>query len=153
MNGRLDTIIQRNPLRGAYDVYFLLTTWLEGKASRAVATKIDFTTINDEEGAHRERLEPAFFLRTEELQILMDEIWRVGIRPTEGTGSAGSLAATQAHLKDMQQIAMRSVEVHLSTASKEMSQQQLEQITNIIKARLNEWATEQTRMGGHLHKP
>jgi hypothetical protein len=36
----------------------------------------------------------------------MDELWRVGLRPTEGTGSAGSLAATERHLKDMQRIAL-----------------------------------------------
>lgn len=39
------------------------------------------------------------------MQQLMDELWRVGIRPTEGTGSAGSLAATERHLSDMQNIA------------------------------------------------
>jgi hypothetical protein len=37
-------------------------------------------------------------------QMLIDELWRCGLRPTEGTGSAGALAATQAHLKDMQQL-------------------------------------------------
>ena len=35
----------------------------------------------------------------------MDELWRCGLRPSEGTGSAGSLAATERHLKDMQAIA------------------------------------------------
>ena len=37
-------------------------------------------------------------------QILMDDLWSCGIRPTEGTGSAGSLNATQEHLKDMKTI-------------------------------------------------
>lgn len=37
-------------------------------------------------------------------QQLMDELWRCGTRPTEGAGSAGSLAATERHLKDMQSI-------------------------------------------------
>lgn len=36
----------------------------------------------------------------------MDELWTCGLRPSEGTGSAGSLAATERHLKDMQVIAM-----------------------------------------------
>lgn len=31
-------------------------------------------------------------------QELMDELWAVGLRPSEGTGSAGALAATQKHL-------------------------------------------------------
>ena len=39
-------------------------------------------------------------------QQFMDELWQCGLRPTEGTGSAGSLAATERHLKDMQAIAL-----------------------------------------------
>lgn len=50
--------------------------------------------------------DPTFSLRPDEAQAMMDELWRVGLRPSEGTGSAGSLAATERHLKDMQAIAM-----------------------------------------------
>jgi hypothetical protein len=56
-----------------------------------------------EEGAYIG--EPALSLSVTESQQLMDELWRCGVRPTEGTGSAGSLAATERHLKDMQLIA------------------------------------------------
>lgn len=42
-------------------------------------------------------------------QNLMDELWRSGIRPTEGSGSAGSLAATERHLDDMRAIAFKGV--------------------------------------------
>lgn len=38
-------------------------------------------------------------------QILMDSLWSAGLRPTEGTGSAGSLKATERHLEDMRKIA------------------------------------------------
>jgi hypothetical protein len=34
-------------------------------------------------------------------QLLMDRLWECGLRPTEGSGSAGSLSATQKHLEDM----------------------------------------------------
>lgn len=37
----------------------------------------------------------------EDAQRLMDELWGVGLRPSEGSGSAGSLAATERHLADM----------------------------------------------------
>lgn len=37
-------------------------------------------------------------------QRLMDELWHVGLRPSEGSGSAGSLAATERHLADMRAI-------------------------------------------------
>ena len=50
--------------------------------------------------------EPTMRLRNEEAQMLIDELWRCGLRPSEGSGSAGSLAATERHLKDMQFIAM-----------------------------------------------
>ena len=49
---------------------------------------------------------PCFTLETSEAQRLMDELWNCGLRPSEGTGSAGSLAATERHLRDMQAIAM-----------------------------------------------
>lgn len=50
---------------------------------------------------------PWVSLTPHDAQTLMDELWRCGLRPTEGTGSAGSLAATERHLKDMQAIAFQ----------------------------------------------
>lgn len=50
--------------------------------------------------------EPTMRLSNQEAQALVDELWRCGLRPSEGAGSAGSLAATERHLKDMQTIAM-----------------------------------------------
>lgn len=52
-------------------------------------------------------IEPTMALTMDAAQQLMDELWTCGIRPTEGTGSAGSLAATQRHLDDMRTIANR----------------------------------------------
>jgi hypothetical protein len=54
---------------------------------------------------------PLITLRIQQAQQLMDELWQCGLRPTEGTGSAGSLAATQAHLKDMRAIAMNLLDM------------------------------------------
>lgn len=50
-------------------------------------------------------MEPMLRLDNDEAQSLMDELWRCGLRPSEGSGSAGALAATQRHLADMQKIA------------------------------------------------
>ena len=47
---------------------------------------------------------PTMQLDMTEAQRLMDELWNCGLRPSEGTGSAGSLEATQAHLQDMRQL-------------------------------------------------
>lgn len=56
--------------------------------------------------------EPTMRLQNQEAQQLMDELWRCGLRPSEGTGSAGSLAATEKHLVDMQKIAMGLLKAH-----------------------------------------
>lgn len=42
-------------------------------------------------------------------QKLMDELWICGLRPSEGTGSAGSLAATERHLEDMRKLAFHKI--------------------------------------------
>ena len=49
---------------------------------------------------------PPVAMRLEHLeaQNLMDRLWKAGLRPTEGSGSAGALAATERHLKDMQKL-------------------------------------------------
>jgi len=47
---------------------------------------------------------PTVRIDIDEAQTLMDDLWHAGIRPTEGTGSAGSLRATEKHLADMRSI-------------------------------------------------
>jgi hypothetical protein len=37
-------------------------------------------------------------------QGLMDELWHCGFRPSEGSGSAGALAAVEAHRDDMRKL-------------------------------------------------
>lgn len=49
--------------------------------------------------------EPTCTINRTEAQVLMDDLWACGIRPTEGAGSAGSLKATERHLEDMRRIA------------------------------------------------
>lgn len=50
--------------------------------------------------------EPCARLRIDDAQQFMDELWRAGIRPAEGAGSAGAMTAAQAHLADMRTIAL-----------------------------------------------
>lgn len=61
------------------------------------------------ETARNEVPEPTLSISDNEAQQMIDELWRAGFRPTEGTGSAGALAATQAHLTDMRKIATDSL--------------------------------------------
>jgi hypothetical protein len=43
----------------------------------------------------------------------MDDLWEAGIRPTEGTGSAGALKATQDHLTDMRKIVFSQLKMYV----------------------------------------
>jgi hypothetical protein len=53
---------------------------------------------------------PTTSITKAEAQELMDNLWQVGIRPSEGTGSAGQLAATQRHLEDMRRLVFKDKE-------------------------------------------
>ena len=55
--------------------------------------------------------EPFARLEIQAAQQLMDELWQCGLRPSEGTGSAGSLKATQDHLSDMQKTVYKSLKI------------------------------------------
>ena len=52
---------------------------------------------------------PALTLRPQEAQTLIDELWNAGLRPSEGAGSAGAMAAVQAHLQDMRRLVFKDV--------------------------------------------
>lgn len=53
-------------------------------------------------------------------QKLIDDLWDAGLRPSEGSGSAGCLAATQKHLKDMRAIAFnRLMKINVSDLGNE----------------------------------
>ncbi len=83
----------------------------EHSGQRHVADPLTFRAVPD----HGFIAEPTFRMDRTQAQQLMDELWNCGLRPSEGSGSAGSLAATERHLKDMQTIAMRFVERELVT--------------------------------------
>lgn len=85
-------------------IEILLTAIRDGK--RSIATDVVFTEV--EEGIIKE---PSFRLEVEDAQVLMDDLWKSGLRPTEGSGSAGQLAATQKHLEDFRNIVQNLLEV------------------------------------------
>lgn len=55
-------------------------------------------------------IEPSFRINSTDAQVLIDSLWDCGLRPTEGTGSAGALKATQEHLSDMQKLVWKLIE-------------------------------------------
>lgn len=52
--------------------------------------------------------EPALRFDRDSAQELVDSLWQCGIRPTEGSGSAGSLMATERHLEDMRSLVFKT---------------------------------------------
>lgn len=76
---------------------------------RWVASPLCMTQITPEmEGSI---MYPAMVLTKEAAQNLMDELWNSGVRPSNGAGSVGELAATQAHLKDMREMVAAFMEL------------------------------------------
>ena len=53
-------------------------------------------------------IDPFFCVEYGELQGLMDEMWRAGIRPNNGEGSIGQLGATERHLEDMRKLVFKT---------------------------------------------
>ena len=58
-----------------------------------------------------EYIAPAIRLSRKSAQLLIDDLWSSGYRPTEGTGSAGALRATEKHLEDMRTLVFKYVNI------------------------------------------
>jgi hypothetical protein len=52
---------------------------------------------------------PQLKLEQDAAQVLIDSLWDAGLRPTKGSGSAGSFEAQGKHLEDMRKLVFRSV--------------------------------------------
>jgi len=81
-----------------YDLY-IASKFPNGSRNIFVLRETGFEQV--EEG---QLSQPTMFLDATKAQSLMDGLWDCGIRPSEGTGSAGAMAATQKHLDDMRRL-------------------------------------------------
>ncbi len=89
---------RRSPLLNAVEVW--------AQDGDAVFEQVILTTKH--EGEMRD---PFMAITMESAQKLMDELWHCGIRPTEGAGSAGAMAAVQRHLEDMRTLVFEEPKV------------------------------------------
>lgn len=94
--------VERRPWSDSVDLALMYIDF-DGKRSVAQVSKVEIKQ-------DFEHIAPTLSMQVETAQALMDELWRCGLRPTEGTGSAGSLAATERHLADMRAIAFDLME-------------------------------------------
>lgn len=53
---------------------------------------------------------PLLKLNHDSIQMMMDELWAAGVRPSKGVSSEGQIEAIAAHLDDMRKIAFLAVE-------------------------------------------
>lgn len=58
--------------------------------------------------AEGDMINPVCSFSMAEAQELIDSLWDCGLRPSEGSGSAGQLAATQKHLEDMRTLVFKT---------------------------------------------
>jgi hypothetical protein len=99
------------------EVRAILAPWSRGvefliKSGNSVGIAVTMKTI-----VEGEAVKPTFELKMNEAQTLMDDLWNCGLRPTEGSGSAGALRATQEHLKDMRKLVFAKLNlIHMDEA-------------------------------------
>ncbi len=98
----LSFTISNAPWDFDYGIYLrLVTSGIDGERSVGYGQPIQVETRKASDESLFENPQPILRCRKEELQQLMDELWRAGLRPSEGSGSAGAMLATQRHLEDM----------------------------------------------------
>lgn len=109
-NRRLKVFIDRDRMWG--DTFAVrIGTQINESTGLAVAEPVKFRSISEHEASCE--TQPCLTFHKDDAQAFMDELWHAGFRPTEGSGSSGSLAATQAHLKDMRAIVGKKLDVEL----------------------------------------
>jgi hypothetical protein len=93
----------------------LIPFWRNSQGQLTVATKIEFTSFPV--GELPEPTEEASITLNEVgAQALIDSLWDAGIRPTKGSGSAGSFEAQGKHLEDMRALVFhKEVKVQATT--------------------------------------
>ena len=66
-------------------------------------------TVQWETLSENELMRPTLTMRMEQAQILMDDLWHAGVRPTEGAGSAGAMRAAEHHIADLRRVAFKAL--------------------------------------------
>ncbi|HTI72907.1 MAG TPA: hypothetical protein VMF06_23240 [Candidatus Limnocylindria bacterium] len=80
-----------------------------GSKERSIGLPVTFVPLDEGMAAYHQP--PTVTIDSTAAQSLMDGLWECGFRPAQGSGSAGSLAATQNHLADMRAIVFSKLEI------------------------------------------
>lgn len=57
--------------------------------------------------ADNAEMKPTLAIRMDQAQVLMDDLWNAGVRPTDGAGSAGAMRAAERHIQDLRAVAFK----------------------------------------------
>jgi len=61
---------------------------------------------------------PSFTMTMRAAQVLMDDLWASGVRPTEKRQDGEALAAVREHLADMQRLVFTKIDAFMSSGNK-----------------------------------
>lgn len=90
---------------------FSLQVWIEQINTKSQSSYTAKPIIMEEVKDIFVEAVPTLTISSESGQQLMDDLWQAGLRPSEGTGSAGALAAVEKHLTDMRIIAFNRLKI------------------------------------------
>jgi hypothetical protein len=103
MSERMRITVDRQPWSRAIELRIGVE---DDKGNFVVARPVEM-----HEAAEGERVDPCLSIRPEAAQQLMDELWGIGVRPSQEEGSTGQAAAMQRHLDDMRTITFHTLKV------------------------------------------
>jgi len=108
---RLEFHIDRRPFdhgAGRMDVVMFIRETKGGADRISVVQPLTLAERSEEDDLNGVEIPTTFSILAEEAQRMMDELWRVGVRPTQGEGSAGQLSAVTRHLEDMRTLVFKT---------------------------------------------
>ena len=109
----MTTYFEKNMTRGINELEARAqaSPWLQGVEIVLMQGMAFGKEIIMHEVPEGEIIDPTFKLGYKQAQILMDDLWQAGIRPSDGKSNTGELKATEKHLQDMRTIAFNKLEI------------------------------------------
>lgn len=77
-----------------------------------VGQPVDILMVQTEPG---QICQPTLSIQPEEAQQIINELWRIGFRPKDGSGAVAHTEALQRHLDDMRTIAFNRLKITATT--------------------------------------
>ena len=86
-----------------------VVVWEKHPHDILVGQPTDIMFLQHEDGTIIER--PTLTLKPDDAQQIINELWRIGYRPKDGSGAVAHTEAMKAHLDDMRKIAFNRLKI------------------------------------------